>query len=132
MRNFIENHQFYYVNDVADFSSIRGEIDSMAFEFISSSILRIKEQTTPSIEFMSNSLDEIESQLSKWYSSYLAKIDNLENTNQFLAMQNISSEENGFYSLVEIDFDTSSNISYSKAEKGFTLSSRDETFIGKR
>lgn len=104
----------------------------MAFEFISNSILRIKEQTTPSIEFMNNSLDDIESQLSKWYSSYLAKINNLENTNQFLAMQNISSEENGFYSLVEVDFDTSSNISYSKAEKGFALSSRDETFIGKR
>lgn len=132
MRNFIENHQFYYVNDVADFSNIRGEIDSMAFEFISNSILGIKEQTTPSIEFMNNSLDDIESQLSKWYSSYLAKINNLENTNQFLAMQNISSEENGFYSLVEVDFDTSSNISYSKAEKGFALSSRDETFIGKR
>jgi len=132
MKNFIENQQFFYVNDTLNVSKIKGEINAMTFDFISESLNRIKDQTNPSIEFMESSLDEIESQIEKWHSAYIAKIDNLENTNQFLAMQNISSEENGFYSLVEIDFESSNNISYSKAEKGFILSSRDESFIGKR
>ena len=132
MRSFIENQQFFYVNDKVDFSGLKSEIGSMALEFVQNTLERVKAQTVPSIDFMNESLDEIEKEMDRWYQAYLVKISNIENTSQFLMMQNISSDENGFYSLAEIDPSLSENVSYSKGDKGFVLSSYDETFVGKK
>ena len=45
-------------------------------------------------------------------------------------MLNISPSDYGYYAISEVDFDLSDNISYSKTDKGFVLSSKDELFMG--
>ena len=42
MRNYIENYQFYYVNDVIDFSNITGEIDEIVVEYITKRLSEVK------------------------------------------------------------------------------------------
>ena len=60
----------------------------------------------------------------------MAKIDNIQNANEFIMMLNISPSDYGHYAISEVDFDLSNNISYSKTDKGFVLSSKDELFMG--
>ena len=107
MRNYIENYQFYYVNDVIDFSNITGEIDEIVVEYITKRLSEVKTETSQAIDFLSESFDDIEEQMFKWKTSYLEKIQNIKNTSSFIAMKNISSEESGFYALSEIDYDQS-------------------------
>ena len=42
MRNYIENYQFYYVNDVIDFSNITGEIDEIVVEYITKRLSEVR------------------------------------------------------------------------------------------
>ena len=123
MRNYIENYQFYYVNDVIDFSNITGEIDEIVVEYITKRLSEVKTETSQAIDFLSESFDDIEEQMFKWKTSYLEKIQNIKNTSSFIAMKNISSEESGFYALSEIDYDQSKNVSFSKVENGIVMAS---------
>ena len=132
MRNYIENYQFYYVNDVIDFSNITGEIDEIVIEYITKRLSEVKTETSQAIDFLSKSFDDIEEQMFKWKTSYLEKIQNIKNTSSFIAMKNISSEESGFYALSEIDYDQSKNVSFSKVENGIAMASIHELYIGSK
>lgn len=132
MRNYIENYQFYYVNDVIDFSNITGEIDEIVVEYITRRLSEVKTETSQAIDFLSESFDDIEEQMFKWKTSYLEKIQNIKNTSSFIAMKNISSEESGFYALSEIDYDQSKNVSFSKVENGIVMASIYELYVGSK
>lgn len=132
MRNYIENYQFYYVNDVIDFSNITGEIDEIVVEYITKRLSEVKTETSQAIDFLSESFDDIEEQMFKWKTSYLEKIQNIKNTSSFIAMKNISSEESGFYALSEIDYDQSKNVSFSKVENGVVMASIHELYVGSK
>lgn len=132
MRNYIENYQFYYVNDVIDFSNITGEIDEIVVEYITKRLSEVKTETSQAIDFLSESFDNIEEQMFKWKTSYLEKIQNIKNTSSFIAMKNISSEESGFYALSEIDYDQSKNVSFSKVENGIVMASIHELYVGSK
>jgi 6-pyruvoyl-tetrahydropterin synthase len=132
MRNYIENYQFYYVNDVIDFSNITGEIDEIVVEYITKRLSEVKTETSQAIDFLSESFDDIEEQMFKWKTSYLEKIQNIKNTSSFIAMKNISSEESGFYALSEIDYDQSKNVSFSKVENGIVMASIHELYVGSK
>lgn len=132
MRNYIENYQFYYVNDVIDFSNITGEIDEIVVEYITKRLSEVKTETSQAIDFLSKSFDDIEEQMFKWKTSYLEKIQNIKNTSSFIAMKNISSEESGFYALSEIDYDQSKNVSFSKVENGIVMASIHELYVGSK
>ena len=132
MRNYIENYQFYYVNDVIDFSNITGEIDEIVVEYITKRLSEVKTETSQAIDFLSGSFDDIEEQMFKWKTSYLEKIQNIKNTSSFIAMKNISSEESGFYALSEIDYDQSKNVSFSKVENGIVMASIHELYVGSK
>ena len=132
MRNYIENYQFYYVNDVIDFSNITGEIDEIVVEYITKRLSEVKTETSQAIDFLSESFDDIEEQMFKWKTSYLEKIQNIKNTSSFIAMKNISSEESGFYALSDIDYDQSKNVSFSKVENGIVMASIHELYVGSK
>lgn len=132
MRNYIENYQFYYVNDIIDFSNITGEIDEIVVEYITKRLSEVKTETSQAIDFLSESFDDIEEQMFKWKTSYLEKIQNIKNTSSFIAMKNISSEESGFYALSEIDYDQSKNVSFSKVENGIVMASIHELYVGSK
>lgn len=132
MRNYIENYQFYYVNDVIDFSNITGEIDEIVVEYITKRLSEVKTETSQAIDFLSESFGDIEEQMFKWKTSYLEKIQNIKNTSSFIAMKNISSEESGFYALSEIDYDQSKNVSFSKVENGIVMASIHELYVGSK
>ena len=132
MRNYIENYQFYYVNDVIDFSNITSEIDEIVVEYITKRLSEVKTETSQAIDFLSESFDDIEEQMFKWKTSYLEKIQNIKNTSSFIAMKNISSEESGFYALSEIDYDQSKNVSFSKVENGIVMASIHELYVGSK
>ena len=132
MRNYIENYQFYYMNDVIDFSNITGEIDEIVVEYITKRLSEVKTETSQAIDFLSESFDDIEEQMFKWKTSYLEKIQNIKNTSSFIAMKNISSEESGFYALSEIDYDQSKNVSFSKVENGIVMASIHELYVGSK
>ena len=132
MRNYIENYQFYYVNDVIDFSNITGEIDEIVVEYITKRLSEVKTETSQAIDVLSEIFDDIEEQMFKWKTSYLEKIQNIKNTSSFIAMKNISSEESGFYALSEIDYDQSKNVSFSKVENGIVMASIHELYVGSK
>ena len=132
MRNYIENYQFYYVNDVIDFSNITGEIDEIVIEYITKRLSEVKTETSQAIDFLSESFDDIEEQMFKWKTSYLEKIQNIKNTSSFIAMKNISSEESRFYALSEIDYNQSKNVSFSKVENGIVMASIHELYVGSK
>ncbi len=126
MRKFIENQQFNYVNDILNLSLLGGNINRLGIDFINRSLLRVSLQTNPSVEFLKESLDRIDTQLEEWYSGYIKKIDLAESNNMFIQLLNLSTEDSGYYSLFEIDTSNSNSVIYSLSDKGYVLSSYDE------
>lgn len=126
MRKFIENQQFNYVNDILNLSLLGGNINRLGIDFINRSLLRVSLQANPSVEFLKESLDRIDTQLEEWYSGYIKKIDLAESNNMFIQLLNLSTEDNGYYSLFEIDTSNSNSVIYSLSDKGYVLSSYDE------
>ena len=126
MRKFIENQQFNYVNDILNLSLLGGNIDRLGIDFINRSLLRVSLQANPSVEFLKESLDRIDTQLEEWYSGYIKKIDLAESNNMFIQLLNLSTEDSGYYSLFEIDTSNSNSVIYSLSDKGYVLSSYDE------
>jgi hypothetical protein len=126
MRKFIENQQFNYVNDILNLSLLGGNINRLGIDFINRSLLRVSLQANPSVEFLKESLDRIDTQLEEWYSGYIKKIDLAESNNMFIQLLNLSTEDSGYYSLFEIDTSNSNSVIYSLSDKGYVLSSYDE------
>ena len=126
MRKFIENQQFNYVNDILNLSLLGGNINRLSIDFINRSLLRVSLQANPSVEFLKESLDRIDTQLEEWYSGYIKKIDLAESNNMFIQLLNLSTEDSGYYSLFEIDTSNSNSVIYSLSDKGYVLSSYDE------
>lgn len=126
MRKFIENQQFNYVNDILNLSLLGGNINRLGIHFINRSLLRVSLQANPSVEFLKESLDRIDTQLEEWYSGYIKKIDLAESNNMFIQLLNLSTEDSGYYSLFEIDTSNSNSVIYSLSDKGYVLSSYDE------
>lgn len=126
MRKFIENQQFNYVNDILNLSLLGGNINRLGIDFINRSLLRVSLQANPSVEFLRESLDRIDTQLEEWYSGYIKKIDLAESNNMFIQLLNLSTEDSGYYSLFEIDTSNSNSVIYSLSDKGYVLSSYDE------
>lgn len=126
MRKFIENQQFNYVNDILNLSLLGGNINRLGIDFINRNLLRVSLQANPSVEFLKESLDRIDTQLEEWYSGYIKKIDLAESNNMFIQLLNLSTEDSGYYSLFEIDTSNSNSVIYSLSDKGYVLSSYDE------
>lgn len=126
MRKFIENQQFNYVNDILNLSLLGGNINRLGIDFINRSLLRVSLQANPSVEFLKESLDRIDTQLEEWYSGYIKKIDLAESNNMFIQLLNLSTEDSGCYSLFEINTSNSNSVIYSLSDKGYVLSSYDE------
>jgi hypothetical protein len=126
MRKFIENQQFNYVNDILNLSLLGGNINRLGIDFINRSLLRVSLQANPSVEFLKESLDRIDTQLEEWYSGYIKKIDLAESNNMFIQLLNLSTEDSGYYSLFEIDTSNPNSVIYSLSDKGYVLSSYDE------
>jgi hypothetical protein len=61
MKNFLENQQFYYVNDKLDLSKLSFDIDHMTVGFMNRAIERIGIDVNSSLTFIEESYDDIES-----------------------------------------------------------------------
>lgn len=121
MKNFIENHQFYYVNDKFDLSKLNGIIDAPAMMYIEDRLNEISLDSKSSISFLKESMDNIDDSIEKWYTSYIEKIESIKNTNLFISMMNLTPDDLGYYTIAEIDHDQTSGVIFSKSDNGYIM-----------
>ena len=133
MRHYIENHQFYYVNtDIDEVKLDDGNLTGLDFGYVADKILSMEDNVRDSSDFLAESFKRIEDGIISWHASYMTKVQNLKNTNSLIMMGNITSDDDGFYALMEIDYGLSANIGYSNADDGIVLSSLSETYSSGR
>lgn len=121
MKNFIENHQFYYVNDKFDLSKLNGIIDEPSMMYIEDRLNEISLDSKSSIEFLKESMNNIDESIEKWYNSYIEKIESIKNTNSFISMMNLTPDDLGYYSILDIDYDQTDGIIFSKTDNGYIM-----------
>ena len=128
MRNFIENQQFYYVNDKLKFSGLKDFADRYSINAITEKLKLVASDLIPSIDFLSKSMDDIEDNIEKWYIGYIKKISIINSTSLFIQAKNISTSDDGTYALFEfLEYDNNSMV-YDPVADGYTMQSVDEKY----
>ena len=105
MKEFIQNHQFNYVNDELRVKGIN--LDGYGLAYATKEITRFGETATSSSDFLVEAMDRIEADLEKWYNGYIEKLGIIKSGSDFIQGSNLSSEDAGHYAIMEID--TSAN-----------------------
>lgn len=127
MREFIQNQQFYYVNDeVRILDSLRG--DELDFQIITSEIDRVGSTATSCSSFLIDSIDRMNDELDSWYESYIEKIGLIESGAAIIQAENLSTEDSGYYAIMELDTSANNSIVYSTGDSGFVMPPYDERY----
>lgn len=127
MREFIQNQQFYYVNDeVRILDSLRG--DELDFQIITSEIDRVGSTATSCSSFLIDSIDRMNDELDSWYESYIEKIGLIESGAAIIQAENLSTEDSGYYAIMELDTSANNSIVYSTGDSGLVMPPYDERY----
>nr|DAD60824.1 MAG TPA: hypothetical protein [Caudoviricetes sp.] len=125
MKEFIQNHQFNYVNDSLKVSGI-DNVDHFAIQFIGKEIQRVGDTATSSSDFLLESMDRIEQDLEKWHNGYIEKIGIIKSGSDFIQGSNLSSEDAGHYSIMKIDTNADGSMVYSVLDEAYIMPPYDE------
>ena len=127
MREFIQNQQFYYVNDeVRILDSLRG--DELDFQIITSEIDRVGSTATSCSSFLIDSINRMNDELDSWYEAYIEKIGLIESGAAIIQAENLSAEDSGYYAIMELDTSVNNSAVYSTGENGFVMPPYDERY----
>lgn len=128
MKEFIQNHQFNYVNDSLKVSGI-DNVDHFAIQFTGKEIQRVGDTATSSSDFLLESMDRIEQDLEKWHSGYIEKIGIIKSGSDFIQGSNLSSEDAGHYSIMKIDTNANGSMVYSVLDEAYVMPPYDERYF---
>lgn len=127
MRTFIENQQFYYINDSLNIPDQLNK-DELYFEMVTRDIERMSETANQSVDFLMSSIDRMDSDLDRWHSAYVEKISLIQNGADFIQGLNLSMEDAGRYSILEIDTSANNSLVFSIEENAYTMPPYDERY----
>ena len=128
MKEFIQNHQFNYVNDSLKVSGI-DNVDHFAIQFTGKEIERVGDTATSSSDFLLESMDRIEQDLEKWHNGYIEKIGIIKSGSDFIQGSNLSSEDAGHYSIMKIDTNANGSMVYSVLDEAYIMPPYDERYF---
>ena len=128
MKEFIQNHQFNYVNDSLRVSGI-DNVDHFAIQFTGKEIQRVGDTATSSSDFLLESMDRIEQDLEKWHNGYIEKIGIIKSGSDFIQGSNLSSEDAGHYSIMKIDTNANGSMVYSVLDEAYVMPPYDERYF---
>nr|DAJ25852.1 MAG TPA: hypothetical protein [Caudoviricetes sp.] len=128
MKEFIQNHQFNYVNDSLKVSGI-DNVDHFAIQFTGKEIQRVGNTATSSSDFLLESMDRIEKDLEKWHNGYIEKIGIIKSGSNFIQGSNLSSEDAGHYSIMKIDTNANGSMVYSVLDEAYVMPPYDERYF---
>nr|DAS92940.1 MAG TPA: hypothetical protein [Caudoviricetes sp.] len=128
MKEFIQNHQFNYVNDSLKVSGI-DNVDHFAIQFTGKEIQRVGDTATSSSDFLLESMDRIEQDLEKWHNGYIEKIGIIKSGSDFIQGSNLSSEDAGHYSIMKIDTNANGSMVYSVLDEAYIMPPYDERYF---
>lgn len=128
MKEFIQNHQFNYVNDSLKVSGI-DNVDHFAIQFTGKEIQRVGDTATSSSDFLLESMDRVEQDLEKWHNGYIEKIGIIKSGSDFIQGSNLSSEDAGHYSIMKIDTNTNGSMVYSVLDEAYIMPPYDERYF---
>ena len=120
MKEFIQNHQFNYVNDSLKVSGI-DNVDHFVIQFTGKEIQRVGDTATSSSDFLLESMDRIEQDLEKWHNGYIEKIGIIKSGSDFIQGSNLSSEDAGHYSIMKIDTNANGSMVYSVLDEAYVM-----------
>nr|DAD57640.1 MAG TPA: hypothetical protein [Bacteriophage sp.] len=128
MKEFIQNHQFNYVNDELNIKDIK-DLDGISISYVTKEISRFGETATSSSDFILESMDRIESDLEKWHNGYIEKLGIIKSGSDFIQGSNLSSEDAGHYAIMEIDTSANGGMIYSTIDEAYVMPPYDERYF---
>lgn len=128
MKEFIQNHQFNYVNDELNIKDIK-DLDGIGISYVAKEISRFGETATSSSDFILESMDRIESDLERWHSGYIEKLGIIKSGSDFIQGSNLSSEDAGHYAIMEIDTSANGSMIYSTIDEAYVMPPYDERYF---
>ena len=127
MKEFIQNHQFNYVNDELRVKGIN--LDGYGLAYATKEITRFGETATSSSDFLVEAIDRIESDLEKWHNGYIEKLGIIKSGSDFIQGSNLSSEDAGHYAIMEIDTSANGSMIYSASDEAYVMPPYDERYF---
>lgn len=127
MKEFIQNHQFNYVNDELRVKGIN--LDGYGLAYATKEITRFGETATSSSDFLVEAMDRIESDLEKWHNGYIEKLGIIKSGSDFIQGSNLSSEDAGHYAIMEIDTSANGSMIYSASDEAYVMPPYDERYF---
>lgn len=128
MKDFIQNHQFNYVNDELRIKGIK-DLDIIGLSYVTKEVSRFGETATSSSDFIVESMDRIEADLEKWHKGYIEKLAIIKSGSDFIQGSNLSSEDAGHYAIMEIDMSANGSMIYSTTDEAYVMPPRDERYF---
>ncbi len=128
MKDFIQNHQFNYVNDELRIKDIK-DLDGIGLSYVTKEVSRFGETATSSSDFIVESMDRIEADLEKWHRGYIEKLGIIKSGSDFIQGSNLSSEDAGHYAIMEIDTSANGSMIYSTTDEAYVMPPRDERYF---
>ena len=128
MKEFIQNHQFNYVNDELNIKDIK-DLDGIGISYVTKEISRFGETATSSSDFILESMDRIESDLEKWHNGYIEKLGIIKSGSDFIQGSSLSSEDAGHYAIMEIDTSANGSMIYSTIDEAYVMPPYDERYF---
>ena len=127
MKEFIQNHQFNYVNDELRVKGIN--LDGYGLAYATKEITRFGETATSSSDFLVGAMDRIEADLEKWHNGYIEKLGIIKSGSDFIQGSNLSSEDAGHYAIMEIDTSANGSMIYSASDEAYVMPPYDERYF---
>nr|DAD60274.1 MAG TPA: hypothetical protein [Bacteriophage sp.] len=127
MKEFIQNHQFNYVNDELRVKGIN--LDGYGLAYATKEITRFGETATSSSDFLVEAMDRIEADLEKWHNGYIEKLGIIKSGSDFIQGSNLSSEDAGHYAIMEIDTSANGSMIYSASDEAYVMPPYDERYF---
>lgn len=128
MKDFIQNHQFNYVNDELRIKDIK-DLDTIGLSYVTKEVSRFGETATSSSDFIVESMDRVEADLEKWHKGYIEKLAIIKSGSDFIQGSNLSSEDAGHYAIMEIDTSVNGSMIYSTTDEAYVMPPRDERYF---
>lgn len=125
MRTFIENQQFYYINDSLNIPDQVNK-DELYFQMVTEDIDRLSVTSNQSVDFLLTSIDRMDEDLERWHKAYIEKISLIKSGSDFIQGLNLSMEDAGRYSILEIDTSVNNSLVFSIEENAYTMPPYDE------
>ena len=127
MKEFIQNHQFNYVNDELRVKGIN--LDGYGLAYATKEVTRFGETATSSSDFLVEAMDRIEADLEKWHNGYIEKLGIIKSGSDFIQGSNLSSEDAGHYAIMEIDTSANGSMIYSASDEAYVMPPYDERYF---